>query len=242
MLEKTRGIVLRAIPYEDNRFIVHIYTERFGRVSYMVFGSGKKGSKVPRSLFMPLSALDMDVEHSHRCDIQRIKEAHLCFPLAETASNPVKNMLALFLSEVLFRVVRDTQPDDRLFRFLYDSVVALEHLESGIANFHLVFLLHLLYYIGIYPNVESHSAGTSCFDVQNSVFVSEQPVHAHYLDARESAVMLRLLKMTYENMSLYSFSRKDRIRIIERMLEYYRLHLPDFPEIRSLAVMQTLFD
>ena len=54
--------------------------------------------------------------------------------------------------------------------------------------------------------------------------------------------MVRLLKITYENMSLYSFSRQDRVRIIERLLEYYRLHLPEFPEIRSLAVMQTMFD
>lgn len=241
MLEKTRGIVLHTIPYKDNYSIVHIYTEHFGRVSYMVSGGSRKRRGVSRSLFLPLSVLDMDVEHGNRRDIQRIKEAHLCFPFIEIACNPIKNMLALFLSEVLFRVVKDTEADSRLFRFLYDSVLALENLESGIANFHLAFLLHLLYYIGIYPNVESRS-DDSYFDMLNSIFVSQRPNHVHYLDKQESIVMVRLLKITYENMSLYSFSRQDRVRIIERLLEYYRLHLPEFPEIRSLAVMQTMFD
>ena len=82
----------------------------------------------------------------------------------------------------------------------------------------------------------------SYFDMLNSIFVSQRPNHVHYLDKQESIVMVRLLKITYENMSLYSFSRQDRVRIIERLLEYYRLHLPEFPEIRSLAVMQTMFD
>ena len=241
MLDKTRGIVLHTIPYKDNYSIVHIYTEHFGRVSYMLPGSKRKKSGLSRSLFMPLSVLDMDVDHGNRRDIQRIKEAHLSFPLVEISTNPIKNMLALFLSEVLFRVVKETEPDGRLFRFLYDSVSLLERTETGIANFHLVFLLHLLYYIGIYPNAESNS-DSLYFDMLNSVFVREHPAHVHYLNQQECIVMVRLLKMTYENMSLYSFSRRERVRIIERILEYYRLHLPEFPEIRSLGVMQTLFD
>ena len=48
--------------------------------------------------------------------------------------------------------------------------------------------------------------------------------------------------ISFENMSLYSFSRQDRVGVINRIVEYYRLHLPDFPEIKSLSVMQSLFD
>lgn len=241
MLSKTRGIVLHSIPYNDKYSIIYMYTELFGRASYLVArGRGKK-STVSRSLFMPLSVVEMEVEHLNKRDLHRIRETKLCYPLTELFCNPVKNVLALFLAEVLFRVVKDTEPDPRLFDYLYESVRLLEFADKGVANFHLVFLLRLLYYMGIYPYADSYKAG-SYFDMANGVFVDSQPMHRHYLSREESIVFARLLKISFENMSLYSFSRKDRMAIINRILDYYRLHLPEFSDIKSLSVMQSLFD
>lgn len=241
MLCKTRGVVLHSIPYNDKYSIIYMYTEAFGRASYLVARTRGKRSSVSKALFMPLSVVEMEVEHLNKRDLHRIREAKLCYPLTELFCNPVKNVLALFLAEVLFRAVKETEPDPRLFGFLAESILLLEFSEKGVANFHLVFLLHLLYYIGIYPNVESYAVGF-CFDMQNGVFVEQLPMHRHYLNPQESQIFVRLLKMSFENMSLYAFSRQDRVGIINRILEYYRLHLPDFPEIKSLSVMQSLFD
>lgn len=241
MLSKTRGIVLHSIPYNDTYSIVYMYTESFGRASYLVARRRGKKSPITKALFMPLSVLDLEVEHLNKRDLHRIKEAKLCFPLAAVFSDPVKNVLALFLSEVLFRVVKDTESDVRLFDYLYHSIQLLEYAEEGVANFHLVFLLGLLQYMGIFPNVESHREGYY-FDLLNGEFIDRIPMHRHYLTQEESSFFARLLRISYENMSLYAFSRRDRVGIVERILEYYRLHLPDFSEIKSLAVMQSLFD
>ncbi|WP_102407824.1 DNA repair protein RecO [Parabacteroides bouchesdurhonensis] len=241
MLSKTRGIVLHSIAYNDKYSIIYMYTEAFGRASYLVARNRGKKTAVSKALFMPLSVLEMEVEHLNKRDLHRIKETKLCYPLTELFCNPVKNVLALFLAEVLFRVVKETEPDARLFGFLYESIHLLEYAEEGIANFHLVFLLRLLSCLGIYPNADSHKAGYY-FDMMNGVFCDTVPVHRHYLDKEESLVFARLLKMSFENMSLYSFSRQDRVRIINRIFEYYRLHLPEFPEIKSFSVLQSLFD
>ena len=123
MLCKTRGIVLHAIPYNDKYSIIYMYTEAFGRTSYLVARSRGKKSPVSRALFMPLSVLEMEVEHLNKRDLHRIRETKLCYPLTEVFCNPVKNVLALFLAEVLFRVVKDTEPDQRLFDYLYESGV-----------------------------------------------------------------------------------------------------------------------
>ena len=235
MLCKTRGIVLHSIPYNDKYSIIYMYTEAFGRASYLVARSRGKKSSVSKALFMPLSVVEMEVEHLNKRDLHRIRETKLCYPLTEVFCNPVKNVLALFLSEVLFRVVKETEPDPHLFEYLSESIQLLELSDKGVAN------LRLLHYLGIYPNVESYVTG-SCFDMLNGVFVDRIPMHRHYLNPQESVVFVRLLKISFENMSLYSFSRQDRVSVINRILEYYRLHLPDFPEIKSLSVMQSLFD
>ena len=237
----TRGIVLQSIPYKDTSAIIYMYTEAFGRASYMVSRRRSKKSPLVKSLFIPLSVLDLEVEHLNKREIHRIKEARVCLPLQEILCDPIKNVLALFLSEFLFRVVKETEPDPRLFCFLYDSIQVLECADKGVANFHLVFLLRLLRYLGIFPNIENRRAGYY-FDMLNSVFTVDQPVHPHFLGKEDTEVFARLLKMSYENMSLYVFSRQERVRIIQKILEYYHLHLPDFAEIKSLAVLQSLFD
>lgn len=241
MLSKTRGIVLHSIPYNDTYSIVYMYTEAFGRASYLVARRRGKKSPVTKALFMPLSVVDMEVEHLNKRDLHRVKEAKLCFPLSAVFSDPVKNVLTLFLSEVLFRVVKDTESDVRLFDYIYQSIRLLEYADRGIANFHLVFLLGLLQYMGIFPNVESHREGYY-FDMLNGEFVDRIPMHRHYLTQQESGFFARLLRISYENMALYAFSRHERVGIVERILEYYRLHLTDFSEIKSLSVMQSLFD
>ena len=118
----TRGIVLHSIPYKDTSAIIYMYTEAFGRASYMVSRRRSKKSPLVKSLFIPLSVLDLEVEHLNKREIHRIKEARVCLPLQEILCDPIKNVLALFLSEFLFRVVKETEPDPRLFCFLYDSI------------------------------------------------------------------------------------------------------------------------
>jgi DNA repair protein RecO (recombination protein O) len=241
MLSKTKGIVLHTLPYNDTYSIVHIYTEVFGKAAYIVARNRGKKSVVSKALFMPLSVIEMEVEHHNNRDLHRIRETKLCFPMVRLFSDPVKNVLALFLSEVLFRVIKEAEPDLRLFDYLYRSICLLENANQGVSNFHLVFLLRLLHYLGFAPNTESYGED-SYFDMQNGIFSNRSPLHPYYLNKEESRFFSKLLRITYENMSLYSFSRRERVNILHKILTYYRLHLPEFPELKSLAIFQSLFD
>ena len=51
-----------------------------------------------------------------------------------------------------------------------------------------------------------------------------------------------MMRMDYQNMHLFRMSRTDRNRCLDVMLTYYRLHLPSFPELKSLPVLKELFD
>lgn len=241
MLSKTRGIVLHFIPYNDKYAIIYMYTEGFGRVSYLISRNRGKKSPISKALFMPLSILEMEVDHQNKRELQRIKEVKPCFPISNIPAHPIKNVLGLFIAEILYRVVKEQEPDNRLFGFLYDSIYLLEKTEEGIANFHLVFLLNLPLYLGVFPHMETFQEA-SYFDMLSGTFTDQVPMHSHYLNPQESVFFARLLRISYENMSLYSFSRQNRVEIINHILEYYRLHLPEFPEIKSLAILQSLFD
>ncbi len=240
MLYKTRGLVLSSINYNDKYNLVQIYTESFGRVTYMVSKAKSRSNKAPKSLFSPLAVLDMEVEHQASRDIQRVKEARPEQHLFAIASDLSKTSMAFFLSEFLSRVLRDTNDSQLLFNFLDQSVQILEMTDNSIANYHLVFMLKLCHFLGFYPNLEEY-AQNSLFDMVNGEFVLYQPLHSHYLGRYDSMVLAKLGRITFENMHHFVFSREDRVNIINRILEYYRLHLYDFPALKSLDVLHELF-
>jgi DNA repair protein RecO (recombination protein O) len=241
MLGKTKGIVLNSIPYNDKYNIICIYTEMFGRVSYMTSRARSKRSSISKAVYMPLSIVDMEVEHKPHQEIQRIKEAKIAYPLNLIYCDPIKNVLTLFLSEVLFRTLKETEQEKRLYQFIEESIRFLEISDAGVANFHIMFLIKLTIFLGIHPNAETYKEG-SLFDMINGVFTTESPTHRYFLNKGESLVLARILKMDSENLSLYRFSRKERTAILNKILEYYRLHIPNFPEIKSLAILQSLYD
>lgn len=240
MLYKTKGLVLNTINYNDKYVLAHIFTESFGRVTYMVSKARGKNTKVSKSLFSPLAVLDLEVEHQASRDIQRIREARSEMHFYDISSNLSKTSMAFFLSEFLTRVLRDTNESRHLFDFLIQSVQILDMTDKSIANFHLVFMLKLSHFMGFYPNLEGYREN-DIFDMINGEFVTYQPHHKHYLNRYDSKALSLLARISYENMHHFIFTRQDRVTVINRILEYYRLHLYDFPALKSLDVLHELF-
>lgn len=240
MQVKTTGIVLHSIKHTDSATIITVYTQQFGRVAYLVHGANKKKALVRSALLQPLSILEMDVYHTPNKDIQRIRDIRMQYQFVGIPNNPVKNSLALFISELLFRVLRQTEPDENLFLFLENSIQQLDCCKAGIANFHLVFLLKLSRFLGFEPNSDGEQ--TRYFDLINGVFQSEKPLHMHYLESEMANLLNELLQADYTDMHNLTFSRATRAKLLESLIEYYRLHIPEFQGLHSLAVLQSLFD
>ncbi|MDR3129825.1 MAG: DNA repair protein RecO C-terminal domain-containing protein [Tannerellaceae bacterium] len=233
-----RGIVLHAIAYSDRSDIVHLYTDDRGRIASPVSYSRGRRNVLSRGLFIPLSVLEIEfAKHSSR-NLYRMEECRLSFPTPMLSIHPVKNAISLFMAELLYRILQEGQRDEPLFEYLSGSVHFLEHTGKGIENFPLVFLLGLLHYLGIYPDRKTYRQGYY-FDMVNGIFIGLIPGHPDYLSQDESNHLSKLLRLSYEDMELDSFSLDARVQLLGDILRYYRLHLPSFPKLRSLSVMQS---
>ena len=146
----------------------------------------------------------------------------------------------MFLSEFLFRALKEEGRDEALFSYLAGSIMWLDACEKSFSNFHLVFLIRLSRFLGLYPNTEDYAEG-AYFDLMNACFTIEKPFHGMFLHPGESARIVNLMRMKYDNMHLFAMNRMERNRCLDIINEYYRLHLPDFPELKSLSVLQELF-
>lgn len=240
MLHKTQAVVLSINKYNDRFSIVNLFTRDFGRVAYLLPRSSSKQSKLNHILFSPLSLLNVEVEHQPTRDIQRLKEAQRLTLLYDIGTDMTKISIVFFLSEFLTKVVRESDNCMLMFEYIKNSIQVLEETKVGLANFHLTFLLGLTRFLGIYPNLDDYTEGCY-FDLINGDFTNTSPTHQHFLKGNECVYLNKLSRINYSNMHLFKLSRRDRNNIVEILIIYYRLHVYEFPNLKSLDVLGELF-
>ncbi len=242
MQQKDTGIVLHTLKYNDTSLIIEMYTSLLGRSSYIAPLPRSKKSKVKTSLFQPLSLIEFEATSNPKGGLHRLKEVKPYQTFASLPYDPYKSAIALFLAEFLYRAIREEGQNAPLFHYILHSIEWLDSCTGGFANFHLVFLMRLSRFLGLYPNIEDYTEG-SRFDLLNATFSTDtRTPHSHYINIEESAQFYQLMRMNYDTMHLFKMNRQQRFRCLELINEYYRLHLPDFPTLKSLDVLKGLFD
>ena len=146
MIQKSRAIVLHHLKYSETSIIVTLYTELFGRQSYIINGIRSSKSKSKTGLLQALFLLDIEAYHKVGRDVQRMKEFKLAEVYQSIPFDISTSTISLFIAELLSKVLRNEEPDPSVFDFIYDSLLYLDSMESGASNFHLWFLIKMLGY------------------------------------------------------------------------------------------------
>ena len=240
MVEKFVGIVLRTIKYSDNLMIADMYTQSHGRLSFLVPMSRSKRSKVRNVLFQPLSVISFSAPFKGVSSLVRLSEAQPYLMYSTLPYDVVKSAIALYLAEFLAAVLREEDDSESLFDYICCSLEFLDKAEEGYSNFHILFLLRLTRFLGISPNVEEACEG-SYFDLMAGAIVHEQPLHGQFLSQADTMLFVKLLQMDLSSMRSMQLSRNARWEYLTLLHNYYRLHVPDFPEIKSIDVLRELF-
>jgi DNA repair protein RecO (recombination protein O) len=237
MLEKCRGIVLHVVNYSENSVVLKCYTDKFGMQSYMVSGVKGKKSSIKPSHLMPLSLLELEVYHQQNKGLQRIKELK-CWPVLQTLHFQMeKQTLAMFVSEVLSKCLREEdQRDDSLFSYLFHTIQLLDLSEGSMVNFPNTFLLHLSKYLGFFPK-ENYNETFTDFSLQEGIFIANAPRTADYCNGETAKALANLCQLNFEesgNLPIPSQVRRD---LLQKLIRYYQLHLMMFGDLKSPAVL-----
>ena len=237
---KTQALVLSALSYGDRQLIVDLFSREAGRQSFIVqLAAGRKG-KMRKMLFQPLMLLDVDFTQRPTRTLQRFSEVSISRPWLTLCADPIKIQLVFFVAELLRYATRDEQQPQSLFDYVVDSMQWLDTATEGYANFHLVFMMRLSRFIGFYPNLDEYSEG-AWFDLRDGSFVRACPSHPDYLQPNDARKILLLMRMNFDNMRFFKMNREERGRCLDVIITYFRLHVPNFPEMKSLSVLKALF-
>lgn len=227
------GLVLRAVRYGDTQVIVNVFTEAAGTVPFIV-----RGAKA--STWQPLSLVEVVWDEHARTNLHKPRELTLWRPWRTLPFQPDKAAMSIFLGEFLGQALRTEQANGQLFDYIVNALTWFDESDRNYVNFHIVFLLHLTQFLGFLPNVDDWHEGCF-FDLEAATFTRTRPSHVHYLNPDEAALVPKFLRMNIRSMRAVGLNGAMRHRALEIVAAFYRLHIPEFPELQSLSVLAEIF-
>ncbi len=215
MTHSAQLILLAVTKTGEKSLVLHALSSRWGRRSFIV--------SVPRSsgmaLYLPLNILDAEITENPRSDLWRLHGASAFSPLAGIRNDVRKNAICMFMSEVLYRTIKDGANEDGLFEWCKKSILTLDALENDFANFHLMFLLELCGVLGFSASVQGLA-----------------PFAGGHLQE-----LSRLVSLPYAEALMMPLSGDGRGEMAEILLQYLSHHTESRIEVRSLRVLHELF-
>lgn len=239
MLVKTKGIVLNTFRYGDDRLMVEMLTRESGRLTFSqrLLASGR--GRTQRQCLQPLTILDLEFDHRERLAVQRLSSMTIFHPYSSIPFEERKILMVMFLSEFLTNATRGERDCQMLFDFIEQSLLWLDAAEKDYVNFHLVFMMRLTLFFGFSPNLDNFTED-SYFSLQDASFVPLPPPHPFFVRPEQASHIPAFLRMDYGSMGRILVSRQVRNWIADNIILFYKLHLPDFRQLKSLDVLREM--
>lgn len=216
MTQNTELIVLHTTKFGENSLVVHTLSKAYGRRSFLVKGAGKKSMM---SLFLPLNVLEADILETNKSTLFTARNLTAKHPLLGIRNNMFKNSMTMFMSEVLYRVVKDGSYEQGLFEWCEKDILLLDAIQTDFSNFHIRFLLELTVALGFSPESQDLMP-----------FVGE-----HY------PAVEKFMTLPFADSMLIPLNGAARNEIAEEILRYIEYHTESSVNVNSLKVLRELF-
>jgi DNA repair protein RecO (recombination protein O) len=143
--------------------------------------------------------------------------------------------------ELLQKTIKQPEPNPGLFYFIEDSFLHLDAAKGRVlANFPLFFILHLAGFFG-FRIQDKYSEKNPILDLREGQFVSELPPHPYVLEGALSDHAAQLLRVQQpEELQELALNQETRRALLKAFQTFYALQIPDFGEMRTFAVLQTV--
>lgn len=239
-IEKVTGIVTDVLKHSDRHNVVTVFAREQGRVAFLSPAGNTKTARLRNAALLPLSVISADVSFNAVRDLQFLSRFSRERLWKDLYFNPVKSAVAMFISEFLNTYLRQSAPDPALWDYIVGAVARLDSASTGLANFHLAFLIEFLSFAGIRPDL-SEWRPDSWFDMQGGAMTIFPPAHKNYMTPVQAQVLPVLSRMNLRTASLYRFSAAQRRELLSGLIRYYAIHFPGLASLKSPAVLAEVF-
>lgn len=238
MLQTLDVIILSKLKFKESDLIIKCYSKQNGIVSYILKGilNSKKNKKA--GYYQLLSQLQLETDFKQSRALHYVKDVKSNVLYTSLHHNIYKSAIVMFLAEVLTIVLKEEEQNDTLFSYLEASLQWLD-LNEDFANFHLLFLINLTKYLGVYPDISNQEF--NYFNLRDAEF---QYIKSNELSiyGEDLVLLKKLLGTNFDTLNSIKITANQRYNFLSHLLKYYELHLHGFTKPKSLQILNDVFN
>ena len=207
--------------------------------SYIISGVRKKKGKTSTGLLQVMSILDLVVYDNPKSDLNRIKELSNHYIYQSTPYDLIKGCVGLFIIEMVQKTIKGEEEHQELFQYLLETLQFLDQTNDSPANIHLHFMLEYASYLGFGPSgVQGESQ--PYFHLWDGTFMSIKE-DKYALSEELSTLISSLLHLSVKEVHRIQLARETRNQLLKQLMNFYKVHVDNFPEINSHRILQEVF-
>jgi len=204
-----------------------------GLQSYIVGGVRKSKSKLA-NVFNPMNIIEF-VSYNSESKLSRIKEANLSVNYISLNFDVVRSSLAMFMIDLARNSIKETESNPVMYNFLRDYLHVLDTKNIELKFLPHYFAIDFAKYLGFEPR-DNYDSVCPYFDLREGAFVENETAHNNILNQDLSQKIYHLIGKNTE----LEIGKQERTVLLDKLLEYYKLHIEGFRELKSLPVLRTL--
>jgi DNA repair protein RecO (recombination protein O) len=237
MLKTVEGIITRTVKYGDSSMILDLLTPDRGIQSFIIGGIRTKGKRNRSSLVQVLNLVTIEAYVKDSGQLSRIKEISYSYIYKAIPFDIVKSSIATFIIEVSRKALKSSDDSHHAYHYVMKGLIHLDNAQTDIAHFHIRFLIGMTRLLGFAIN-DNYSPSHPYFNLKDGAFQFTREDHRLSLDEDHS----RYLHMYLNHTDYNQIPRADRREILNRLVDFYKFHIEDFGNLKSLDILQSLYD
>lgn len=227
-MDKNTGFLLSYIKYGDYDAILHCYTLESGFQSFFLRGIYSAKNK-KKAFLSPLNELEITFSSYHG-NLPTIKKVEQSERIPDEV-NVHQNAVIFFLSDFLNQILKNESQQVALYQEI--KFFKQKILEKKM-HAHYFFLIRMLQFFGISPLVSEEKF----LNIEKGVFQEE--ISQKEMDEELSSIWKKILKEEIEED--FIIEKKYRKPLLDSILQYYKMHFPEFYSPKSLPVILEVFE
>jgi len=229
---KSEGVVIKSLKYSETSLILDIYTREKGMGSYIVSGVRKAKSKMA-NVYHPMNIVELVAYKNN--GLARIKEASYAVKFEKLDRDVIRSSIGIFFIDLIRSSVKEKEANESLYSYISETLMTLDKEESSLHNLPIRMAIELSRYLG-FQIVDNFTSDNKFFDLQTGQFISEEIQHTSVLNEEISEQIHKIMQapMTHK------LGRIDKHMVMDALMDYYKIHVEGFQELRSLPVLRTI--
>ena len=241
MQQERQFITLHTLKYGESGLIINGYSREVGRESYLLRGLSKKREANVYNTLHHLSIIEGEIYNNNKSSLSLIKEITPQQRLDSIRGNIYKANIALFISELIHKSIREEEPNENLYQFFKSAILILDSTEQGYSNFHLFFITKFSTFLG-FKIKNNYTTERRYFDIQSAQFTENRENSMQTMNVDESFLLYKIIGGTLEDIFAIKCNGAIRSSFTNSMIGYLSYHLGLPLELKSLSILQEIFD